>query len=242
MPSLELSTLNMDLRNNLDRVLDFLNRMRPDVQCLQEVYEGDLQRFDMFDNRYYVPMTRHAVDGEDISVGMAILVGPGVRVLEWTSGYYLGEPGPVVRLDPTTMESRRATEKRVVGSCLVEKDGVRYRIATTHFSWVPRGEPDDYQRTDVRNMLCLIDNDFVLCGDFNAPRGGEIYATITERLRDNIPLEYDTSIDPALHKVRGLRSMVDGVFSSAEYHVSNVRMTFGVSDHAAVNCTVRRAP
>jgi endonuclease/exonuclease/phosphatase family metal-dependent hydrolase len=81
---------------------------------------------------------------------------------------------------------------------------------------------------------------YVLCGDFNASRGGEIYKTLSQCMKDNVPLSYDTSIDPERHRIKGLRAMVDGLFTTPVYGVSDVRLHFGVSDHGALEAVVSR--
>ena len=50
------------------------------------------------------------------------------------------------------------------------------------------------------------------CGDMNVPRGNETFNRLAEKYKDNIPLEYKTSIDQNLHRVKGLQVMVDGLY------------------------------
>jgi hypothetical protein len=80
-----------------------------------------------------------------------------------------------------------------------------------------------------------------LFGDFNAPRGKEIFSIFTEKLKDNIPLNYETSLDENLHRAGKLTYMVDGCFTTPEYVASDVELRFGVSDHAAVLATITKA-
>ena len=120
---------------------------------------------------------------------------------------------------------------------------------TTNFTWSEHGQPDRYQRQDVRALLdtVLPLGDIVLCGDFNAPRGGEIFSFLAERLKDNIPRRYKTSLDIALHRAGKERpeeladKMVDGFFTSHGYRASGVRLERGVSDHCAIVGTVHMA-
>lgn len=81
----------------------------------------------------------------------------------------------------------------------------------------------------------------VLCGDFNAPRGGPIFSQFAERWRDCIPQHIATSIDPDLHRAGALQLMVDGLFTTADFAVSNVRMHCGVSDHKAITADIEPA-
>ena len=79
-----------------------------------------------------------------------------------------------------------------------------------------------------------------MCGDFNAPRGGEIFSALATRWHDNIPGTYHTSLDLSLHKagkVDGERLatlMVDGLFTTPGYRTSRVELVPGVSDHCAI--------
>ena len=86
-------------------------------------------------------------------------------------------------------------------------------------------------------MLRLFEQkkEIVFCGDFNAPRGGEVFSTLATVFTDNIPSSVTTTMDNALHRVGDkLRPLVvDGLFTRG-YKASNVRVVCGVSDHCAV--------
>jgi endonuclease/exonuclease/phosphatase family metal-dependent hydrolase len=144
---------------------------------------------------------------------------------------------PESRSDNPTFSN---THNRMVLWCNVEKDGITYRIATTHFTWTPDGSPSDAQRRDLSAMLDKLKNfgEFVLCGDFNAPRGGEIFSAIAAKYKDNIPPKYTTSIDGNLHRAGHIPLMVDGIFSTPAYRISNVVLHNGVSDHCAITADV----
>ena len=121
-----------------------------------------------------------------------------------------------------------------------EKGNESFVVGTTHFTWSPDGIPDDFLRKDMKSLLAILQDipEIVLCGDFNAPRGGEIFDALAQRYKDNIPLEYDTSIDVNLHrdgkKMADRSLMVDGLFTTSFYKCSNVRLVGGVSDHFAI--------
>lgn len=82
--------------------------------------------------------------------------------------------------------------------------------------------------------------ELILAGDFNAPRGGEVFGTIAARYKDNIPPEYKTSIDGGLHRAGKLEYMVDGLFTTPQYIASKVRLIDGVSDHMAIVAEINR--
>jgi endonuclease/exonuclease/phosphatase family metal-dependent hydrolase len=127
---------------------------------------------------------------------------------------------------------------------------VPYTIATTHFTWSPKGEANDDQRRDQAALFAILDSlgEFAFAGDFNAPRGKETFSKFAERYQDNIPPHYETSIDVTLHKTRNNpvenarvgKYMVDGLFTTPQYQASNVRLEFGISDHAAIIATIEK--
>ncbi len=76
---------------------------------------------------------------------------------------------------------------------------------------------------------------------------------IAAKYKDNIPAEYVWSLDMGLHRAAngGLQEgaaaqglpglMVDGLFSTPEYTISDVRMHDGISDHCAIVAQVTKA-
>jgi hypothetical protein len=97
-------------------------------------------------------------------------------------------------------------------------------------------EDEQNQMNDLGRLLDIFANlkDFVFSADLNAPRGLLVFDTIAKKYKDNIPKEYDTSIDQNLHRVKGLKLMVDGLFSTSTYKASNVKLVDGLSDHMAI--------
>ena len=81
----------------------------------------------------------------------------------------------------------------------------------------------------------------LLGGDFNAPRGGPIFARLARHWTDCIPADVTTSIDPELHRAGALELMVDGMFASPGVRVDSVRMHTGLSDHQGITATARDA-
>ena len=115
----------------------------------------------------------------------------------------------------------------------------RFTIGTTHFPWTPDGSASDHQRQACDQLLAVLGHrELLLCGDFNAPRGGEIFTRLAIHWHDNIPANYTTSIDPKLHSAGPLQLMVDGVFSTPCYQIRDVVLHQGVSDHCAITAKV----
>ncbi len=140
--------------------------------------------------------------------------------------------------DPATFNQKN----QMLAFCEVEKEGTVFKIYNTHFTWTADGEPDDLQRNDMQSMLRILKaaGEFILCGDFNVPRGGELFGLLAEHYKDNVPPHYTTSIDGDLHRRGQLNRMVDGMFSTPGYVVSDFEMVSGVSDHRALVATVSK--
>lgn len=239
--TLSLLTLNIERSKHLERALPFLEEKHPDVCCIQELCEADLPLFVQVLGPHYLfePMVLHEDDGVFRVVGIALFSRFPIQEKEVL--YYVGEQGVLRKYE----HRDQSLFNRVVLVGSIEKGGEKFQIGTTHFSWTPDGNVDDVQRRDFSVMRSKLDTigDFVLCGDFNAPRGGEIFSELARRYTDNIPLEYSTSIDKTLHRAKNLEYMVDGIFSTERYKVLNVKMQCGLSDHCGflADVTVRNS-
>jgi exonuclease III len=234
---MKLISLNIEGARHRDRVNEFLEKENPDVICLQEVFVSDLHIFAKALRMYevFAPMIcAGRVEWEEAPFevfGIGILSRTPTR--EVCTTYYQGSEEIAQRSvyhgDPDSYS--RCT-------LFVTVEGVV--IGTTHFTWSPNGEANAIQKVHLAAMLKILENkkDFVLCGDFNAPRGGEIFATLAQRYKDNIPAYYTTSIDKYLHRAGDLQLVVDGIFSTPDYSIHDVILRDGVSDHQAVVCTI----
>ena len=79
---------------------------------------------------------------------------------------------------------------------------------------------------------------FILCGDFNAPRGKAIFQKLVKTYTDNIPKKISSTIDPVLHREGNLDFVVDGLFTTSHFHVKNIRIIEGLSDHKGIYATI----
>ena len=237
-PSLTLIQLNIEGSRHLARVLPFFKEEKPDIVCIQELQEKDIPPIKNALGKtvfhYFIPMLHHVVEGKKEFEGIGIF--SQLPFKKRFAHYYTDPQGLENERNDTTTETKRKTQAYVLVGCDIENEGASFRILTTHFTWTPNGQPDDYQRIDLQAMLALLEplGDFVLTGDFNAPRGGEIFTRLAERFTDTVPPHYTSSIDGTLHRAGPLPYMVDGIFSTPTYSVSNVEMRCGVSDHCAL--------
>ncbi len=233
MPAtLTLLQLNVERSKNLSRIIPFIQSNRSDVICLQELLEKDIPLFEkeLGMKHVFVPMCIQ--EGEGIQgLGMFFTSELVQEQAQQYGGNFDRELPVYIRGD---RQKGYESSRFVVLLCDIEKDGEIFRIGTTHGPVSPKGEiTTDFQRESVKNLLALLEKekDFVLTGDFNAPRGGEIFAQLASKYKDNIPAEITTSIDGSFHRAGQLQHMVDGIFSTPAYLVSNVVGHTGLSDH-----------
>ena len=247
--SLKLISLNIERSKHLDVVLPFLEREQPDVVCIQELLQHNASRIATVLGAIdfiFTPMSRlkFGVPGTLSGTGIFSRIALAARAEE----YYVGQAGTIPESRATELLTYN-DEYRAIAWVDVEKNGAVFRIATTHFTWTPDGSANDEQRRDMRNLMQALGTmgEFVLGGDFNAPRGGEIFSMLSSAYTDNIPPQYKTSLDLTLHRAARERGhelenkMVDGLFSTPAYTVSGVRLVGGVSDHMAVVATVSKS-
>ena len=255
MASISLISVNIERSKHLGPVTDFLRAQMPEILCVQELMEHDIGRIaDTLGGAQskFLPMMMREDAGEDSGV-MGIGIFSRLPIKEAGVRYYHGDPSALVAYDETDIESRDRTKSLGVVYYDVEKDGAVFRIATTHFTWTPRGNTDDFQRRDIQALLPKLESlgELVFCGDFNAPRiyegkPGEIFSILVSRYKDNIPPQYETSLDISLHRSGKDRpqeladKMVDGLFTTPAYTASDVVLHKGISDHCAITATITK--
>ncbi len=243
-PFIKLVSLNIEGNKHLERVVPFLEKSEADIICLQELLEPE---FNLLTKKLrmpgmFAPATRIGEkDAKNIS-GMPAVEGVGMLTrLPFTlieHKYYSGSHHPI----PHFVYGDMSTVNRALVIAKIHKDGAQFTIATTHFTWTPDGEADDRQRRDMAGMLRALDSagEFALAGDFNAPRGREIFNDLAVLYKDNIPEKYTSSIDPNLHTHGKPSLMVDGLFTTPAFDARNVELVCGLSDHCAVTGEIYR--
>ena len=233
--------LNIERSRHLDRVIPFLAREAPAVACLQEVVADDLPRLQSdagLDYGHFVAMATHPADSRVF--GIAILSRTPFAATD--ALVYAGGGDGRTLFDRATPESKIATCRYAVALATVDLAGRPLHIATTHFPWTPDGGTLPFQRVAAEAVISgLRATPLVLTGDFNAPRGGPIFARFAATWRDCIPPHVTTSLDPVLHRAGPLELMVDGLFTTADYVAANVALHRGVSDHQAITADINHA-
>ena len=239
-PVLVLACINIERSKHLARVLAFLRSHAPDVACLQEVVPADIALLSEqlgYPHRHFIPMCRFPDPAGPCPIGIAILSRHAFLSTE-DIGYAGGGSGLDV-LDRASEDTRLRTSRYSVGLVSLAVDGDSFTIGTTHFPWSDDARTRDFQRGACDRLLQLLkDRSLVLCGDFNAPRGREIFSRLAAQWIDHVPATHTTSLDPILHRAGSLQLMVDGVFSTPDYAVSGVTLHQGVSDHCAITALI----
>lgn len=225
--SITVLSLNVERSKHTESVVSLLEREQPDVFCALEVCAADLSLFAERLGAQYVFEPIAALPGGEL-YGTALFSRLPIVAQEVICYHKIDAD--------VSSNSKPGQFNRSLVCCNLERDGTLFQFGATHFTWTPDGQASDEQRQDVEKLLAALaeQGELVLLGDFNAPRGKEIFSRIAEEYQDHVPLTYTTSIDGSLHRCGALPHMVDGFFSTPKYKVSNVRMVCGVSDHCAL--------
>lgn len=239
--SLKLLTLNIEGHRHLERWPAKILLEKPDVVCMQEVFSADMPYIEntLGMKGFFAPMLD--VNQEN-KYGINPLGTWGLGFftnLEHTpekTEYYFGSEN----LKPFELPNDAS---RLVLSSTVTKDGKQFSVGTTHFTWSDKGLTTDEQRRDFQELKKIIMgfDELILCGDFNAPRGKEIFGEFETLLTDNLPQDIISTIDHDLHYAGKIDLVVDTIFTTPHYKMSNVRVLNGVSDHLGVVGEVERA-
>jgi endonuclease/exonuclease/phosphatase family metal-dependent hydrolase len=247
---MKLISLNIERSGHLrERVLPFLRAEAPDVLCLQELCACDIAAFeDMFGQPVlYAPMTQHPypnlgdTDKEIQGVGLIAKQPLETPTVLFTNG----RPYPVPVMEFVITEQGQHTPlPATLNQAVVSATVGGLRLQTTHLVVTPGGKSTPFQREQAARIIAHTQTEHtqfgptVLCGDFNAPRGGETWAMLANALRDNTDPRWETTLDPTLHRAGPLPYVVDGIFSLGAVKVATPRLQFGVSDHAALVTTL----
>jgi exonuclease III len=241
---LKLISINIEGAKHLSLTLPFLQKENPDVVYIQEIRkkDSDFIGSQIGMKGVFAPMCYNLVEGEQDLFGIAIFSKHELQHV--TKNYYSGLEDDIPYLDQTKNPQEYHTMiNRVLLGAQVLHSRATYQLATTHFTWTPRGETESYQLEDLKKLEGFLNQlpGFILAGDFNAPRGGEVYDDLAKKYTDDIPEKYDNSLDPVLHRLHNTRHlMVDGLFTTPKYKVTDAHLVPGVSDHQAIVASIMR--
>ncbi|MCR4311500.1 MAG: endonuclease/exonuclease/phosphatase family protein, partial [Candidatus Taylorbacteria bacterium] len=200
---IRFASINIEGDSHLERVISFLGEYKPDVVCFQELVESRVSFFEqtLGMKGHFMPTAKHNVmpfNPESPIGTFGVALFSKYPVSDVSMEYYFREEGEVPQFIRGQADK---TIWRALVRGTVIKDGEPYVIAVTHFTWTSDGSTSDKQRVDLKHLLALTEKDpeLILCGDFNAPRGGEIFSILSGIYKDNIPPEYVSSLDTELH-------------------------------------------
>ncbi len=244
--TLRLLSLNMECDKHYDTVMPLIALRTPDILCLQEVpiEFGELLS-EVFGYQWEFKM--RAFVPSRVSADTVLTEG---MLIAWK---------PSLVLEHSTVHTYRAKEKHAVTPTPIHANDVDrslivttlrhgeevFRIGTTHFTWTPDGGASDEQHRDMDRLLDVLgqfhdEHGIMFSGDFNAPRGGEVFTRLSERYADHVPEHVTSTIDPKLHRAAGIEHVVDGLFSTPHYAARDVEVIDGISDHKAIFAVIEQ--
>lgn len=248
--SIKLISINIEGQKHLDKVRGLIKKEEPDVVCLMECFSDKIDYLadSKYPYRLYAPTYQvDQIEGE----GKQGLIPSKTRV--WGEAIISKYPLLDSQITYLSMDEygennlpTHDTDNHIPALIKANVDitGKLYRVGTIHLTWTPKATMTKRQRLNVAELINLIGTqELVLAGDFNIPRGNDVYIQMKRHLKDNIPETVVTTLDPELHyrnkgQVEKLELVVDYVWSTPGYKVSDLRIISGVSDHCAIVCEV----
>ena len=237
---MNIITLNCEYDRHFSRIFPFFQQEQPDILCIQEIFEADVPLFQENTGLQHVIFAANSIIDAPNRYGIPTRGPWGIAIfsklpfVRQQTFFYKGEADII----PNFIDGNPNSNRRALLAVTVEDDQAQpLTIATTHFTWTPDGNTSDEQRAQLPKILEIIDGlkPCVLTGDFNAPRGKEIFDTLAKHLVDHVPTNVTSTIDETLHYAQlKLDIVVDGFFASPKISIQKVRAIRGVSDHCAI--------
>jgi endonuclease/exonuclease/phosphatase family metal-dependent hydrolase len=233
--TLKLINLNIEGNKHLKQIIPFIQKESPDIVTFQEVFAGDLPELErrLKLKSYFFPLMQITQPNAWSfpllgRFGLTVLTRLPVESIDHQ--YYRGNSSEL----PEMLDNPDA-ENRILIWIKVKKDDQIYTVATTHFVWAMPEDADAKQAPYLNKLLTILKplGEFVLAGDFNAPRGQKTFNTLASIYKDNIPSEVNSTLDPVLHRAKR-NLVVDGLFTTPGYRAKNVKIVSSVSDHKAI--------
>lgn len=238
--------LNIERNKHLERFIPFLLAEQPDVVCLEEVMERTVPQLEdkLGMQATFAPMAilrGYEPDTEGDRWGICFLSRVNHRVVEEV--YLVGSRDEIRIHTYKALMAGVDTIAKVLLVVEVEEQRSVFTLGMTHFTWAPNGQVSDLQEHDMATLEGVLDRypKLILCGDFNIPRGNKLYERLAARFTDNVPSTVTTTIDQKLHRKTGLMYVVDYLFSTPHFTVTDIRVVDGVSDHCALVANVETA-
>ena len=227
LKELTIASCNIEGDKHINRVKQFLGDYSPDVVCLQEAIEDNMDDIAQDFNYGWIYLgnnilSKDVFDNFNSDRVSGIAIFSRHPMTDRGSLVYAGEAGSIPVYQRLIENSSR---RGLIYASVANK----FKIATTHFTWSADGEASQEQFRDVQVLLEKVKplGDMVLAGDFNTPRPNAVYRQLTSY--------FTSSLDPNLHRLGRTKDlMVDYVFRTPKYTVRDVMLIEGVSDHKAL--------
>ena len=234
---MKFGTLNVYAGIYKDKSIAHLQKVNLDVFASQEMHADDIEDFKKgleMPHCLYVPGIR--VVGENKWGFREGEIGVAIMSKTPLTGSQVDYYSKVSEDVPIMSHTEPNYCNRALVSAVVQTEDGPMRVSTTHFTWTPDGQPTDLQREHVDKLMKAVDrqNVDILGADFNAPHGAEIMTHISSRMDDHMPNGVESTIDPELHRVRGLKLVVDNVFTRKGLASTFLQIKEGMSDHKAL--------
>jgi endonuclease/exonuclease/phosphatase family metal-dependent hydrolase len=217
---MKIISVNIEWDKHHDKVLPFIKKEKPDVLCLQEVFYDDISKYEevtgkksFFKPACYFPT--YESGGKESKLFGSAIFADDFTLKDFM--YIVGDENNIPHFSKAKIPEieRNNTNVVLLWADVKFKEEI-FRIATTHFTWTPNGKFTKYQREDIEKLVLVLKNklkEFVLVGDLNAPRKSGSFEMLSKEFKDNIPENYDSSLDPEIHRLKGspdILKMVDG--------------------------------
>lgn len=240
--TLSFFSINIEADLHLENITQYLKSNLPDVVFLQEVYKIHAEEWGR-QFGYHVSFVPH-VDFNIYEHIFKPLGEWGIATLTKTKpinvqiDYYSEKPVVIPHEFMKVLKHPRA----LLVTELVERSGMKYVFANTHFTWALTTDADIAQYPDYMRLQRLLDQlpSFVLAGDLNANRGSLVYNQLASRYQDQLPLNIESTLDPILFRKPELKLVVDHLFTTADYTCEEVSVVTGQSDHCGLKANINK--
>jgi endonuclease/exonuclease/phosphatase family metal-dependent hydrolase len=236
---MKLISLNVWGDHCTQEQIEFFQKERPDVLCMQEVYEVDLPLYE----------TALGMKGTFVALTSIDHPHPYGDALRGPWGIAIFSTYPLTNIHHAFYQYTSAKDSLfphtgapdTCARALVWADTTigeeTFTIATTHFTWTSTADVSPVQKEAFVNLQQILKTipQFILTGDFNTPRGKEIFDTLATDYIDAIPASVESTLDPVFHRTQGkVKLVIDVLFTTPQYVAKNVHIITGVSDHVAI--------
>lgn len=247
---MKLITLNVEIDRHYDTVWPFLDTESPDVICLQEA--TDIYINGLIERGYHVAslprVKKLSLVGDELVDSVLIATKRPHKADTWH--YY--HPGGELQLE-NKADRRETNRQGLVAATFTDETGTSYTVLTTHFTLgLDDATASHEQEEDMEKLLKYTNSlsPHIFAADLNIPRQhNALYSSLIARYIDAIPPHEPTSMDRDFHTLGSDPEksfifdscMVDYILTQPQYKARNVRLQFGISDHAAVIADIHKA-